>query len=218
MNDMYINDEVKKFDFINTKSFKIESSVFHDPLLFLYERVKDDLKGFNFKILDSYIDDYLERVTNNEIVRTKTDLIGNYFIGIITDYDSFVFPLVEFEYDKVRKQADLTKAKFVFIYEFDLMVKTLTKVSLDKFFTFLKNFDGQDIPFAGEITGELFEKEDNFFEYLAGKDKELVRKPIPTIILRKTANYTGSEAVMKKGVCPRQSNIPDTLWTLENES
>lgn len=211
MNDMYINEEVKKFDFINTKSFKIESSVFHDPLLFLYEMVKDDLKGFNFKILDSYIDDYLERVTNNEIVRTKTDLIGNYFIGIITDYDSFVFPLVEFEYDKVRKQADLTKAKFVFIYEFDLMVKTLTKVSLDKFFTFLKNFDGQDIPFAGEITGELFESEDNFFDYLAGKDKELVRKPVPTIILRKTDNNINSEAVMKKGVCPRQSNIPDTL-------
>lgn len=211
MNDMYINDEVKKFDFVNTKSFKIESSVFHDPLLFLNEMVKNDLKGFKFKILDDYINDYLDRVENEEIVRTKTDLLGNYFICIITDYDSFVFPLIEFEYDKVRKQADLSKAKYVFVYEFDFMVKTLTKVSLDKFFEFLKNFDCQDIPFAGEITGELFEKEDNLDEYLAGKAKELIRKPVPTIILRKTDNNMSSEAVLKKGVCPRQSNIPDTI-------
>lgn len=177
--------DINTFDYIDTPEYKISSSIFENPLLFLSKMVEHDLPAFNYAVFDNFIDDYFYQIENGEYYNNKPDLMGNNFIGIVTNTDSYIFNLLEFEFDKVRKQADLSQARLVFLYEVDLMVKTLTKVDINKFSDFLKNFDCQDIPFAGEIFGELTTPDDNLWQVLAGKAKEVVQFPKPIIYLKK---------------------------------
>lgn len=194
------------FDFINTPRYKIHSSIFKDPLGFLFEHVKPLLPGFNARLFYNYLDDYFENVDVNTgkykyASRTKQDMDDHIFICVVTSTDSYIFRLVDFEYAKTRQQVDLSTAKFVFLYELDLMTRCITKVDINRFYKFLIDFKRVDIPYAGEIIPELVGPTDNFEEFCRGTAEKYEQYPTICIYLKRNKdepyiNLIGKNMVM----------------------
>ena len=178
------------FNFIDTPSYRIHSSIFRDPLEFLYSNVEALLPGFNAKLFYNYLDDYFDNVDENTgrykyASRAKQDLDAHIFICVVTFTDSYIFRLVDFEYAKTRQQVDLSTAKFVFLYELDLMTRCITKIDINRFYKFLKDFKRVDIPYAGEIIPELVGPTDNFEAYYKGEAEKYEQYPTLCIYLKR---------------------------------
>lgn len=178
------------FNFIDTPSYRIQASIFRDPLEFIYNQVSPLLPGFNAKLFYNYLDDYFDNVDENtgKYKNSKQDLDSHIFICIVTLIDSYIFRLVDFEYAKTRQQVDLSTAKFVFLYELDLMTRCITKVDINRFYKFLKDFNRVDIPFAGEIVGELVGPTDNFEEFCRGTAEKYEQYPVLSIYLKRNTD------------------------------